>query len=88
MFVATLIAVVDRVWKMCEWMMDSCCCYLTLHEVQSRHAVPRQRCVEAPAHLTRDIFANILSQQGLDVFRHELSSNDQTLVAIDRALGT
>ena len=68
--------------------MDSCCCYLTLHEVQSRHAVPRQRCVEAPAHLTRHILADVLPQQGFYVFGYELSSDNQALVAVDRALGT
>ena len=70
------------------WMVLSFFLYLTLHEVQSRHAVPRQCCIETPTHLTRNILANVLPQQGLDIFGHELSSNDQPLVAVDRALGT
>ena len=68
------------------WMVLSFFLYLTLHEVQSRHAVPRQRCVEAPAHLTRHILADVLPQQGFYVFGYELSSDNQALVAVDRAL--
>lgn len=44
--------------------------HLTVHKEETRHRVPRERCVRAAAHLARNVLHDVLPQERLDVLGH------------------
>lgn len=56
--------------------------------MQPTHAILRQLRIRTATHLTRHVLHDVLPQQTLNVLRHVLPSNHETLITIDGTFGS
>jgi hypothetical protein len=61
---------------------------LTVHKLQPCGTILSQLSIRRTAHLASDILHNVFTQQGFNVLRHVLSTNDKTLTSIDTSFST
>lgn len=60
----------------------------TIAKVQPRSGILDELRIGTATHLTRHVLDNVLAEEGFNVLGHVLAADDESLVAIDGALGT